>query len=129
MLCTRMKWQMLGILIGGVALLGGASISLADPPTLVGIDPNKPINLTATVQAAYNNDTMFFNIEWDGDRGDTHDLVRYTNGAWQKEGGTRRDAQATIDDDPARRRRLEDRCSGGHPYDSAFRLKNDFHGL
>ena len=102
MQCTLMKRQILGVLIGGVALLWGASVIHAEAPTLVGIDPDKPMILPITVQAAYNNDTMFFNIEWEGDRGDTHDLLRYTNGAWQKEGGTRRDAQATIDDDPAR---------------------------
>ncbi|MCH7840272.1 MAG: hypothetical protein IID38_08570 [Planctomycetes bacterium] len=58
--------------------------------------------LPFTVQAAYNDDTMFFHMSWEGDKGDTHDYFRYTNGAWQREGGVRRDAQATIDNDPIR---------------------------
>jgi hypothetical protein len=71
-------------------------------PQLVGLDLNKPLILPATVQAAYNDDTMFFHISWEGDRGDTHDYVHYTNGAWQNEGAPRREAQSTIDNDPAR---------------------------
>jgi hypothetical protein len=54
------------------------------------------------VQAAYNDDTVFFHISWEGDRGDTHDYVHFTGGAWRVEGGPRRDAQATLDNDPAR---------------------------
>ncbi len=77
---------------------GGAGTA----PTLVGLDANKSIILPFTVQAAYNDDTMFFHMSWEADRGDTHDYFRYTNGAWQSEGGVRRDAQATIDDDPLR---------------------------
>jgi hypothetical protein len=73
-----------------------------NPPTLQGLVANKPLVLPVTVQAAYNDDTMFFQISWVGDRGDTHDYVRFTNGAWRKEGGPRRDAQSTIDNDPAR---------------------------
>lgn len=80
----------------------GAFPANADPPVLEGLVPDKPMILPITVQAAYNNDTMFFNIEWDGDRGDTHDYVRYTNGAWQREGFPRREAQSTIDNDPRR---------------------------
>ena len=76
MQCTLMKRQILGVLIGGVVLLWGTSVIHAEAPTLVGIDPDKPMILPITVQAAYNNDTMFFNIEWEGDRGDTHDLLR-----------------------------------------------------
>lgn len=71
-------------------------------PTLQGLDASKEMVLPFTVQAAYNDDTMFFHMSWEGDRGDTHDYFRYTNGAWQREGGVRRDAQATIDNDPAR---------------------------
>ena len=71
-------------------------------PTLMGLDTGKSIILPFAVQAAYNDDTMFFHMSWEADRGDTHDYFRYTNGAWQGEGGTRRDAQATIDDDPLR---------------------------
>jgi hypothetical protein len=71
-------------------------------PTLQGLDPDKPMVLPFTVQAAYNDDTMFFHMSWEGDRGDTHDYFRYTDGAWQREGGVRRDAQATIDNDPLR---------------------------
>ena len=71
-------------------------------PTLQGLDANKAVVLPFTVQAAYNDDTMFFHMSWEGDRGDTHDYFRYTNGAWQREGGVRRDAQATIDEDELR---------------------------
>lgn len=71
-------------------------------PSLVGLDPNKDLILPITVQAAYNDDTMFFNIEWDGDRGDYHDYVHFTGGAWQREGFPRREAQSTIDSDPRR---------------------------
>lgn len=71
-------------------------------PTLQGLDANKAIVLPFTVQAAYNDDTMFFHMSWEGDRGDTHDYFQYTNGAWQREGGVRRDAQATIDEDELR---------------------------
>jgi PKD repeat protein len=71
-------------------------------PTLQGLDTEKAMILPFTVQAAYNDDTMFFQMSWEGDKGDTHDYFRYTNGAWQREGGPRRDAQASIDNDPAR---------------------------
>jgi len=71
-------------------------------PTLQGLDANKAMVLPFTVQAAYNDDTMFFHMSWEGDRGDTHDYFRYTNAAWQREGGVRRDAQATIDEDELR---------------------------
>lgn len=71
-------------------------------PSLVGLDPNKDLILPITVQAAYNDDTMFFNIEWNGDRGDYHDYVHFTGGAWQREGFPRREAQSTIDNDPRR---------------------------
>ncbi|MFQ5591696.1 MAG: ethylbenzene dehydrogenase-related protein [Phycisphaerae bacterium] len=79
---------------------GGAGADNA--PKLVGLDTEKEVILPFTVQAAYNDDTMFFHMSWTGDKGDTHDYFRYTNGAWQREGGTRRDAQATIDNDPLR---------------------------
>jgi hypothetical protein len=71
-------------------------------PTLEGLDEDKPMILPVEVQAAYNDDTMFFHISWEGNRGDTHDYFRFVDGAWQREGGPRRDAQATIDDDPLR---------------------------
>lgn len=71
-------------------------------PELTGLEPNKPTTLPIQVQAAYNDDTMFFQISWEGDRGDTHDYVRFVDGAWRKEGGPRRDAQSTIDNDPLR---------------------------
>ncbi|MFH1109519.1 MAG: ethylbenzene dehydrogenase-related protein [Planctomycetota bacterium] len=71
-------------------------------PTLEGLEANKAMILPIQVQAAYNDDTMFFQISWEGDRGDTHDYVRYVEGAWRKEGGHRRDGQATLDNDPLR---------------------------
>ncbi len=102
--------------VGVIAILGTASVALVGcpgvpvdngngdgaAPTLQGLDANKAMVLPFTVQAAYNDDTMFFHMSWEGDRGDTHDYFRYTNGAWQREGGVRRDAQATIDEDELR---------------------------
>jgi hypothetical protein len=73
-----------------------------ETPELVGLDPTKSLVLPVTVQTAYNDDTMFFHISWEGDRGDTHDYLHFTGGQWQREGWPRRDAQATIDNDPLR---------------------------
>jgi Ethylbenzene dehydrogenase len=86
---------------GGDGGDGGGSGS-GTAPTLQGLDANKSMTLPFTVQAVYNDDTMFFHMSWEGDKGDTHDYFRYTNGEWQREGGVRRDAQATIDGDPLR---------------------------
>jgi hypothetical protein len=72
------------------------------PPALVGLDPNKPKILPITVQAAYNDDTMFFHISWEGDPGDYHDYLHFIDGAWRSEGSPRREAQSTIDNDPDR---------------------------
>lgn len=93
---------LLAVLVACCFCFGGSSVARADAPTLIGLDPNKPMILPITVQAAYNSDTMFFNIEWNGDRGDTHQYYRYTNGAWRPEGSPRREAQSTLDNDPAR---------------------------
>ncbi len=71
-------------------------------PALVGLEANKASILPLGVQAAYNDDTMFFQLSWEGDRGDVHDQVHFTEGAWQNEGWPRRDAQASIDNDPVR---------------------------
>ncbi|MBN4058946.1 hypothetical protein JYU10_00585 [bacterium AH-315-J04] len=87
----------------GQTCIDGVCVSdMSNAPTLQGLDANKAIILPFTVQAAYNDDTMFFHMSWEGDRGDTHDYFRYTDGAWQREGGVRRDAQSTIDNDPLR---------------------------
>jgi len=51
------------------------------------------------VQAAYNDDTFFWRVSYRGNEGKRHEYIRYTNGAWQREGGDRRDAQATLDGD------------------------------
>ena len=51
------------------------------------------------VQAAFNSDTFFWRVSYRGEEGKRHEYIRYTNGAWQREGGDRRDAQATIDGD------------------------------
>ena len=80
----------------------GDKVSGVAAPTLVGIEPDKAIILPFGIQVAFNDDTIFFHTNWEGDRGDTHDYFRFTNGAWQGEGGTRRDAQSTIDNDPLR---------------------------
>lgn len=51
------------------------------------------------VQAAYNGTTFFWRLSYRGPEEKRHEYLRYTNNAWQKEGGDRRDAQATIDND------------------------------
>jgi hypothetical protein len=99
-----LKQALFGMVAFGLAMVWSAPFANADVPRVVGLETQtkKPILLPLKVQAAYNSDTMFFNIQWEGDQGDTHDLVQYKNGAWQKGGGPRRDAQATIDEDPLR---------------------------
>jgi len=91
----------------------GASVS-RDVPTLQGHIPMFPEDnfhgngitgvdddriLPYDVQAAYNNDTFFWRVSYRGNEGKRHEYIRYTNGAWQREGGDRRDAQATLDGD------------------------------
>jgi hypothetical protein len=49
------------------------------------------------VQAAYNGDTFFWRVTYRGNEGKRHQYLRYTDGAWQAEGGDRRDAQASIE--------------------------------
>jgi len=71
-------------------------------PVLEGFETDKPLILPIEVQTAYNDDTIFFHVSWEGDRGDSHDYVQYTGGQWQREGFPRRENQSTIDDDPAR---------------------------
>lgn len=113
---------MLGLVLGascpGSLPVGGGSENVIDDddgdvvddddnvpevvPTLQGLEAGKAMILPVQVQAAYNDDTMFFQISWEGDRGDAHDYVHYINGAWRKEGGHRRDGQATLDNDPLR---------------------------
>jgi len=97
-----LKQVALGLAACGLTIVWSAAAAYADAPTLVGLDTNKPMTIPLSVQAAYNDTQMFFNIEWQGNRGDTHDLVHFTNGAWQKEGGSRREAQSTLDNDPSR---------------------------
>lgn len=73
---------------------GGSSISL---PVLEGHNGDHGTILAYDVQAAYNSDTFFWRVSYRGNEGKRHQYLRYTNGAWQKEGGDRRDAQASID--------------------------------
>lgn len=110
-----MKVQYL-VLCSGVAaaILSGCSESLPDvnPSNnttlqkipLQGLETSKSITLPVSVQAAYNNDTMFFQVSWQGDRGDSHDYLHYTNGQWQREGFHRRESQSTLDSDSRRGR-------------------------
>jgi len=106
-------WYSLGVAflsLGMLPVITGCPVQPPDDdgqfvppePKLEGLEADKPLILPITVQAAYNDDTMFFQISWEGDRGDTHDYVRFVDGAWRREGGPRRDAQATIDNDPVR---------------------------
>jgi len=65
---------------------------------ITGLDDDRV--LPYDVQAAFNDDTFFWRVSYRGNEGKRHEYIRYTNGAWQREGGNRRDAQATIDGDP-----------------------------
>ncbi len=85
-----------------VPVLASGYPDAGTPPALVGLDPDKPQILPIMVQAAYNDDTMFFHISWEGDPGDYHEYLQYTGGVWRREGVPRREAQSTIDNDPAR---------------------------
>ena len=73
-------------------------------PILVGLETKaeKPITIEVSVQAAYNADMLFFNVSWQGNRGDSHDYLHFNNGIWKKQGSHRRDAQSTIDRDVLR---------------------------
>jgi cysteine-rich repeat protein len=55
--------------------------------------------LAYDVQAAFNDDTFFWRVSYRGNEGKRHEYIHFTNGAWQREGGDRRDAQASIDGD------------------------------
>jgi hypothetical protein len=104
-LMTSLERSVLGAAACALLLLplnASAYPGEAEAPALVGLDPVKPLILPIEVQAAHNDDTMFFHIIWQGDRGDYHDYVHFTGGAWQREGWPRRDAQSTIDNDPTR---------------------------
>jgi hypothetical protein len=77
-------------------------------PTLQGHIPTDPEPqfhtlddriLPYDVQAAYNDTTFFWRLSYRGPEEKRHEYIRFTNGAWQREGGDRRDAQATIDGD------------------------------
>lgn len=93
---------------------GGGGGVARDLPTLQGHIPMFPEDnfhgngvtgldddriLPYDVQAAFNGDTFFWRVSYRGNEGKRHEYIRYTNGAWQREGGDRRDAQATIDGD------------------------------
>ena len=64
---------------------------------VTGLDDDRV--LPYDVQAAFNNDTFFWRVSYRSNEGKRHEYIRYTNGAWQREGGDRRDAQATLDGD------------------------------
>jgi hypothetical protein len=74
----------------------GADATLPTP-ILEGHDGDHGMILPYDVQAAYNDDTFFWRVIYRGNEGKRHQYLRYTNGAWQQEGGDRRDAQASID--------------------------------
>ncbi|MBI1945801.1 MAG: hypothetical protein HYS27_08900 [Deltaproteobacteria bacterium] len=77
------------------------TFTLGQPPqpAVVGHIENGHV-LAYDVQAAYNSDTFFWRLSYRGNRGDHHDYLRFTGGAWRNEGGDRRDAQSTLDNDP-----------------------------
>lgn len=84
--------------VGGPAGADGAAASLPTP-TLEGHNGDHGTIMAYDVQAAYNGDTFFWRVSYRGNEGKRHQYLRYTDGAWQKEGGDRRDAQASIDGD------------------------------
>lgn len=71
-------------------------------PELEGLDEDAPTILPFRIQVAYNADTVFFHSSWEGDRGDTHRYLRFIDGKWRREGGSRRESQSTLDNDPVR---------------------------
>tara|TARA_R110001592_G_scaffold244368_3_gene505761 strand:+ start:2379 stop:4010 length:1632 start_codon:yes stop_codon:yes gene_type:complete len=77
---------------------GGVGSSMP-VPTLIGHNGDHGTIMPYDVQAAYNGDSFFWRVSYRGNEGKRHQYLRYTNGAWQKEGGDRRDAQATLDGD------------------------------
>ncbi len=56
------------------------------------VDEDEDRILPYDVQAAYNDDTFFWRLSYNGEEGKRHQYLRYTNGVWNKEGGDRRDA-------------------------------------
>jgi hypothetical protein len=85
---------------GPLAEGGNSARSLLPPPTLTGHLPGGGGTvLPYDVQAAFNEDTFFWRLTYRGNEGKRHGYYRFTGGKWVKEGGDRRDAQATIDKD------------------------------
>ncbi len=84
---------------GTTATVADGADAIPPTPTLVGHNGDHGSILPYDVQAAYNDDTFFWRLTYRGNEGVRHQYLRYTGGAWQKEGGDRRDAQATIDGD------------------------------
>lgn len=77
----------------------GAGANVLPLPILEGHNGDHGYVLANDVQAAYHLDTVFWRVSYRGNEGKRHQYLQYTNGAWQKEGGDRRDAQATVDGD------------------------------
>lgn len=73
---------------------------IPDPPEPYFHDPETDRILPYEVQAAYTDTTFFWRLSYEGEEGKRHQYLRYTGGVWNKEGGDRRDAQASIDNDP-----------------------------
>lgn len=98
---TALPGLLLSAESGGPLAEGGNSArSLFPPPVLTGHHPEGGgFILPYDVQAAFNNDTFFWRVTYHGNEGKRHEYIRYTNGKWQREGGDRRDAQATLDKD------------------------------
>ena len=78
---------------------GGDGTNIIPLPVLEGHNGDHGYVMAYDVQAAYNLDTFFWRVSYRGNEGKRHQYLQYTNGAWEKEGGDRRDAQATIDGD------------------------------
>ncbi|MDH5232413.1 MAG: ethylbenzene dehydrogenase-related protein [Gammaproteobacteria bacterium] len=74
------------------------------PPQLTGLDKQKPSSITLKVQAAYNSNKVFIKISWPDTPNKLHEYWHFDGNQWLAEGGHRRDAQATLDNDNKRGR-------------------------
>jgi hypothetical protein len=91
-------WEVNAVAMGrAVPTLQG---HIPNPPEPDFHDPETDRILPYEVQAAYTDSTFFWRLSYEGEEGKRHQYLRYSEGVWNKEGGDRRDAQASIDDDP-----------------------------
>jgi hypothetical protein len=95
------RWTVAAVCALPLAFLfpAGDVDSRAALPVLEGHNGDHGMILPYDVQAAFNDDTFYWRLCYRGNEGKRHQYLRYTGGKWVKEGGDRRDAQASIDGD------------------------------